>query len=197
MCKFSPASKEKIGNTIIYIVNHTGKLGKTKLLKLLYIMEETMVQRYRTPFLAIPYEVWKFGPVQKDLFADLSDNVFLMKDYISSYISEDKKYFKAKKEFDDSEFSPLEISLMDDVLALHGKKSATQLERILHQPDSLWYITAQRNNILSSFTDGSCNNSDIRIDFSELLSTEAEKEEYLDCLAIRRTANSLNAHSNV
>ena len=61
MCKFSPDSKAKIGNAIIYIANHTGKLSKTKLLKLLYIMEYTMVRKYHAPFLAVPYEVWKWG----------------------------------------------------------------------------------------------------------------------------------------
>lgn len=197
MCKFSPDSKAKIGNAIIYIANHTGKLSKTKLLKLLYIMEYTMVRKYHAPFLAVPYEVWKWGPVQKDLFADLSDNLFLMKDYISAYFSEDRKYFKAKAEFNDDEFSQLEISVMNEVLAEYGKKKAQQLEHILHQPNSLWYMAAEKNNVLNAFNDGTCNNTDIKIDFSDLLSSPEDKEEYIENLAIRRTANNYNAHANV
>lgn len=197
MCKFSPDSKAKIGNTIIYIANHTGKLSKTKLLKLLYIMESTMVRKYHVPFLAIPYEVWKWGPVQKDLFADLSDNLFLMKDYISAYFSEDRKYFRAKAEFNDDEFSQLEIGVMDEVLEEYGKKTVQQLESILHQPSSLWYRAAEKNNVLSAFSDGTCNNTDIKIDFSDLLSSPEDKEEYIENLAIQRTANNYNAHANV
>lgn len=197
MCKFSPDSKAKIGNAIIYIANHTGKLSKTKLLKLLYIMEYTMVRKYHAPFLAVPYEVWKWGPVQKDLFADLSDNLFLMKDYISAYFSENRKYFKAKAEFNDDEFSQLEISVMNEVLEEYGKKTAQQLEHILHQPNSLWYRAAEKNNVLNAFNDGTCNNTDIKIDFSDLLSSPEDKEEYIENLAIQRTANNYNAHANV
>lgn len=196
MCKFSSESKAKIGNTIIYIANHTGKLSKTKLLKLLFMMEEAMVSKYHTPFLAVPYEVWKWGPVQKDLFADLSDNLFLMKEYITAYYSDDKKYFKAKKEFCDDEFSQAEISMMDEVLNTYGKMTAAQLEKILHQPDTLWYNAAKRNDVLCSFDNGTCNSTDIKIDFSELLDS-SDKEEYLESLAIRRTANNLNVQANV
>ena len=156
-----------------------------------------MVRKYHTPFLAVPYEVWKWGPVQKDLFADLSDNLYLMKDYITSYVSEGKTYFKAKTEFSDDEFSQVEISVMDEILKTYGKKNAQQLEAILHKPDSLWYNAAKRNNVLDSFNDGTCNSTDIKIDFSELLADDNDKEEYLESLAIRRTANNLNAHSNV
>lgn len=167
------------------------------MLKLLYIMESTMVRKYHVPFLAIPYEVWKWGPVQKDLFADLSDNLFLMKDYISAYFSEDRKYFRAKAEFNDDEFSQLEIGVMDEVLEEYGKKTVQQLESILHQPNSLWYRAAEKNNVLSSFSDGTCNNTDIKIDFSDLLSSPEDKEEYIENLAIQRTANNYNAHANV
>ncbi len=197
MCKFSPDSKAKIGNAIIYIANHTRKLSKTKLLKLLYIMEATMVREYRVPFLAVPYEVWKWGPVQKDLYADLSDNLFLMRDYILEYSCADKKYFKAKIAFCDDEFSQLEIGVMDEVLKEYGRMNAIQLEQVLHRPNSLWYKAAKKNNVLEAFNDGTCNNTEIRIDFSELLSSPADKEEYAENLAIQRTANSFNAHVNV
>lgn len=66
MCKFSEDSKQKLGNAIVFIASRVGQLSKTKLLKLLYLMEEYMVKRYHTPFLAIPYEVWQAGPVAKE-----------------------------------------------------------------------------------------------------------------------------------
>ena len=149
-------------------------------------MESTMVRKYHVPFLAVPYEVWKWGPVQKDLFADLSDNLFLMKDYISAYFSDDRKYFRAKTAFCD-----------DELLDEYGKKTAQQLEQILHQPNSLWYKAAEKNNVLNAFKDGTCNNTEIRIDFSELLSSPEDKEEYIENLAIQRTANNFNAYANV
>lgn len=197
MCKFSSDCKNKIGNTIVYIASNTKRLSKTKLLKLLYMMEVAMVSKYHVPFLAIPYEVWKWGPVQKDLYADLSDEIFLMKDYVLSYYSDKKKYFKAKRSFCDDEFSQAEITLMDDIIREYGKKNARQLEKILHEPGTLWYNTASRNNVLESFKDGTCNSTDIKIDFSELLSDASAQEEYNENLKLFRTANNLKAIANV
>ena len=50
MCKFSEDSKQKLGNTLIYIAERTPQLSKTKLLKLLFLMEEYMVKRYHVHF---------------------------------------------------------------------------------------------------------------------------------------------------
>ena len=71
MCRFSEDSKQKLGKTLVYIAERAPQLSKTKLLKLLFLMEEYMVKRYHVPFLALPYEVWQAGPVAKDIFIDL------------------------------------------------------------------------------------------------------------------------------
>lgn len=181
---------------MIYIAKHTDMLSKTKLIKLLYIMEEKMVERHHTPFLAIPYEIWHLGPVQKDLFADLSDQLFLMHDYLEPYTMDSNKFFKARKEFCDDEFSQQEITIMDEVLAEFGKCTAAQLVSHLHREDSLWYKTAQKYGALEWFDNGLCNNTDIKIDFGELIDLE-HREAYYDSLAIHTTSNYLNAAYNV
>lgn len=196
MCKFSSETKEKIGNAMIYIAKHTNMLSKTKLIKLLYIMEEKMVELHHTPFLAIPYEIWHLGPVQKDLFADLSDQLFLMRNYLEPYNIDSNKFFKARKEFSDDEFSQQEMTIMDEVLAEFGSHSAAQLVSYLHREDSLWYKTAQRNGALEWFNKGLCNSTDIKIDFGELIDLE-HREAYYDSLAIHTTSNNLNAAYNV
>ena len=77
MFKFSESTKQKLGNAIIYIAHHTSSLSKTKLLKLLYLMEERMALKYHVPFIGIPFEVWQAGPVAKDVFIDLSDGPYI------------------------------------------------------------------------------------------------------------------------
>ena len=67
------ADRNKIGNAVVYIAERVPNLSKTKLLKLLYLMEEYSVKRFQTPFLGLPFEVWQAGPVVKDLFIDLSE----------------------------------------------------------------------------------------------------------------------------
>lgn len=96
MCKFSEDTKSKLGNAIIYIDNNTTQLSKTKLLKLLYLMEEEMVLYYHVPFLGLPYEVWQAGPVSKDVFIDLSDGPYLLKDYVTTEQTADGKKLISK-----------------------------------------------------------------------------------------------------
>ena len=42
MCKFSEANRQKLGNAIIYIAKRTRYPYKTEILKLLYLMEESI-----------------------------------------------------------------------------------------------------------------------------------------------------------
>ena len=194
MCKFSEDHKEKIGNTLIYIAERTPQLSKTKLLKLLYLMEKYMVKRYHVPFLAIPFEVWQAGPVAKDLFIDLSDGPFLLKDYVTTETKDSATYIKAIKAFNDDEFSECEIEMMNEILRIHGEKTAKQLVEEVHQKHTLWYTVAKRHGLLEEFANGLSNNSNFIIDFSEELS-DCAKEDYLESLAIRQTANTLKTKS--
>lgn len=196
MCNFSEDNKQKLGYAIIYIAERTKRLSKTKLLKLLFIMEETMVKKFRTPFLSIPYEVWQAGPVPKDLFIDLSDGPFILRDYVATYTAKNCTYIQAKKPFMDDEFSDCEIEMMNDVLKKYGNKTAKELVNELHKEGSLWWNTANKNNLLDSFNQGLSNNSDVQIDFSDAL-VDKEKDEYRDSLAIHQTANFLKAKGSV
>ena len=108
MCKFSEDSRQKLGNAVIYIANHTEQLSKTKLLKLLFLMEEYMVKRYHVPFMGLPFEIWQAGPVAKDIFIDLSDGPFLLKDFVKTEVQKDATYIRAIKPFCDDEFADCE-----------------------------------------------------------------------------------------
>ena len=87
MCRLTNSDKDKLGNTVVYIASHTNNLSKTKLLKLLYFMEEYSVRRFHTPFLGLPYEVWQAGPVVKDVFIDLSETPVLLPSFPSVHNS--------------------------------------------------------------------------------------------------------------
>ena len=196
MCKFSEDSKQKLGNTLIYIAERTPQLSKTKLLKLLFLMEEYMVKRYHVPFLALPYEVWQAGPVAKDVFIDLSDGVVMLHDFVTTEMIDGGMYIKAIKPFCDDEFSDCEIEMMNDVIKKHGNKTAKQVVEEVHKEGSLWHNVAKKYGLLEDFENGVSNNSSVLIDFSEGLSGCA-KEDYLESLAIRQTANVLKAQANV
>ncbi|WP_291564023.1 Panacea domain-containing protein [Bacteroides sp.] len=195
MCKFSEDTKSKLGNAIIYIANNTTQLSKTKLLKLLYLMEEEMVLHYHVPFLGLPYEVWQAGPVSKDVFIDLSDGPYLLKDYVTTEQTADGKitYIKAKAEFCDDEFSDCEIEMMDNIISRYGSLTAGQLVNETHKQGTLWHKVAEAHNLIEPFEKRECNNSDYQIDFSDLLSGKAA-EAYRESLDIRQTANIMKTY---
>ena len=196
MCRFSEDSKQKLGNTLIYIAERTPQLSKTKLLKLLFLMEEYMVKRYHVPFLALPYEVWQAGPVAKDIFIDLSEGAVLLQDFVMVEMKENAMYIKAVQPFCNDEFSDCEIAMMDEIIQKHGHKTAKQLVTETHQEGSLWYDVAKENGLLEDFASGISNNSSCLIDFSKGL-TACAKEHYLESLAIHQTANILKAQAHV
>ena len=191
MCKFSESVKDKLGNALIYMADRVDDLSKTKALKLLYLMEERMVLKYHMPFLAIPYEVWQAGPVAKDVFVDLSDGPYLLKDYVKTELRHNGTYILSIKPFSDDEFSDCEIAMMDDILKKYGKMTAADLVDETHKKGTLWYQEASQNNLLEAFNNHECNNSDIKIDFTKAMAPCAA-EFYKESLDFHQTANLLS-----
>lgn len=196
MCKFSESNKDKLGNALIYMAERVPDLSKTKALKLLYLMEERMVLRYHIPFLAIPYEVWQAGPVAKDVFIDLSDGPYLLKDYIKTESHHLGTYITPIKSFCDDEFSECEINMMNDILQKYGKMTASELVEETHKKGTLWYQEASQNGLLEAFQNHECNNSDIKIDFTKVMAPCAA-EFYQESLDFHQTANNLNTNAHV
>jgi len=83
MCTFSESSRVRLGNAVMYIAARAKYPYKTEVLKLLYLMEERMVQKYHVPMLSIPYSVWRLGHVSVDVFEELSDGPVLLADFVT------------------------------------------------------------------------------------------------------------------
>lgn len=189
MCKLTKPDKEKLGNTVVYIASHTNNLSKTKLLKLLYFMEEYSVRRFHTPFLGLPFEVWQAGPVVKDVFIDLAETPVLLDGYVTKQVKGEATYILPIREFCDDEFSDNDLVVMQEVMKKYGDKTAKELVALTHRKGSLWYNIANRKRLLHPFANNLMNNSDYTIDFSEEL-TESGKEFYHDQIDFLQTSRA-------
>lgn len=187
MCALTTSDRNKLGNAVIYIASHTTNLSKTKLLKLLYFMEEYSVRRFHTPFLGLPFEVWQAGPVVKDIFIDLSENPVLLDGFIIKRCTEEATYIHPAKDFCDEEFSDNDMVVMDDVLKKYAHKTAKELVLLTHRTDSLWYKIATEEGLLSGFENKLMNNSDYTIDFSDEL-PDCSKDFYKEQLEFLQTS---------
>jgi uncharacterized phage-associated protein len=67
--------REKLINAIIYFATHTKYCGKTKLMKLLYFLDFKYFKQTGKSVTGQDYFAWQMGPVPRDLFEELSDDM--------------------------------------------------------------------------------------------------------------------------
>ena len=160
---------DKIGNTIIYFSQHMGDLTKTKILKILFLVEEASIKKTGQPFIGIDFQLWKLGPVAKDIFIDLSsdESPSLLKDYISRDPN-DNKVFQAKAAFNNDEFSANDIKLMDIIVEFVKNKPAAYLVKHTHGTSSLWRKSAVKYGVLELLANELVNSTEYEVDFSLL-----------------------------
>jgi len=187
---------ERLGHSIIYLAERIPNLSKTKLLKLLFLVEETSVTKYGLPFSNMPFEVWQHGPVQKDVFIDLTNgaNAFLDK-YISAVKNKlgSEVIITPKIPFSDDEFSDKDMGILALVVEKYRKRTAAQLIKLTHKKESLWYQQAETHGLLEAFEKG-LTTSDVQIEFIDSISEDPKKQQmYLDQQEYMAASASLKA----
>lgn len=169
---FTKNQIDKIGNTIVYLSNDMSDLTKTKILKILFLLEEASIKKYGYPFFGIDFQIWKLGPVVKDIFIDLSEeSPSLLSDYIirdESNIS----IFKSIQSFNDDEFSDNDIELLKIISSFVKDKNASKLVKITHSPNSLWRKSAIKNGVMELLEDELINSTEFNVDFSLLFEND-------------------------
>lgn len=164
--KLSIEQVEKIGNTVIYLSTRVGELARTKLLKLLFLIEEKSIKESGKPFFGLDFKVWQFGPVVEPVYNEITnDKVQIFEAYFKKNRFDE---FEAVKPFDDDEFSLNDIKLLDEMVAFAKHKIAKDFVRITHAPGSLWTKTAKKYGVYEDLEYGDLKTTDYSIDFSML-----------------------------
>lgn len=170
---------DKLGNTLIYLSKNVGDFGKTKILKLLFLLEEKSIKDFGVPFFGFDFEVWQYGPVVEQIYEDLNGT---HNPILNSYIqraSWNPDEFEAIAEFNDDEFSNNDIYLMEKIIKLARHKTARDLVNITHGEGSLWRKTAKENGVLDKFEAKTLTKTNILIDFTTVLENDGYlKERY-------------------
>lgn len=192
MCRFSETSRVRLGNAVMYIASHAKYPYKTEVLKLLYLMEERMVQKYHVPMLSIPFSVWRLGPVSVDVFEELSDGPVLLNDFITLQFNGQGIKVTPSKEFDADEFSDAELQVMAEVMERYGQMNSDELIAETHKEGSLWRETAKEHGLLEDFDERRANSSSIVIDMGRQLCPD-DREYYNETLENRQLANLLRS----
>lgn len=191
---YSKDQLDKIGNTIVYLASNIKPLYKTKVLKLLYLLDEFSIKRYGIPFLNLEYKVWQAGPVCSDIFLELDDKPYLLEEYISLICENNTTRVEPIKKFSDDEFSDTDLQLLNEMVHKWGKMPAEDLVNLTNRETAPWYKTAKENGLLELFENKVTNTSDVVIDMSELIKGDEAKENlYSEYQEYNKVASSLKA----
>ena len=159
---------KKIGNSIIYLSQGVNELSKTKILKLLFLLEEASIKKYGYPFFGVDFQLWVRGPVLNDVFIDLSDEKpTMLKEYIKKSEFDDR-LFIANGDFCDDEFSDNDIAVMDIIIKFARHKNASDFVDFTHGDISLWKKSAIKYGVLEELEEEKIKSTNYNIDFSLL-----------------------------
>lgn len=168
------ANKELIGNAMVLIANRCKPLYHTKLLKLLYLIDEVATIKTGAPITWLTYNAWQYGPVAEDIYYSkrVEDNKF--GEYVKfDYSGENRYVVKPVVKFNDAEFTDLDLIIIDEVLQKYGLMSTKELIETTHAEGSLWNKTVKCNNIHFSETNKTSNTP---LDFAKLVENDGFKK---------------------
>ena len=174
---------EKLGNTLVYLARHVGDLSKTKILKLLFLLEESSIKRFGYPFFGLNFQIWKLGPVLKEVYIDLSEDCPNLLDGYIEKADYDNRLYITKADFNDDQFSDNDIYLLEKIRDFARHKTARELVDFTHEENSLWRRSAIKNGILQELESSEINSTEFVIDFSLLFENdESLRERYLESI---------------
>lgn len=166
---------DKLGNAIIFLCERVGQVSKTKLLKLIYLIEETSVKKYGVPFFNIRFDAWHLGPVARDLYVEITGETFLLDRYLDKVNDNGTINVIAKQVFSDDEFSDNELKLMEQIANTFKYSTAEELVNLTHREHSPWHQTVVEHGLLEAFEKKLATSSDAEIDLSRIVAGDEEK----------------------
>jgi len=170
------ANKAFVGNLILYLAEKCAPLGHTKLLKLLYLIDQESTIKRGYPMTWLSYKVWSLGPVSEDVYFSKNSGCNKFSEYVK-FVTEDDRSCKiipkSKIKFDDSEFSDSDMDIIDSIIAKYKSKTSRQLVEVTHSKNGLWDKFKKLYGL--KFTEDN-KTSDVEIDFSELIKDDKFKK---------------------
>lgn len=168
------ANKALVGNLILYLAEKCAPLGHTKLLKLLYLIDQESTIKRGYPITWLSYKVWSLGPVSEEVYFSKNNGCNKFSKYVKFATDNDRScVIKPKSKFDDSEFSDSDMDIIDNVIVVYGDKTSRQLIGVTHSVNGLWNKALKENEL--KFTEDN-KTSDVEIDFGELIKDDKLKK---------------------
>ena len=171
---------DKIGNAMVFLSKEIPELSKTKMLKLLYLLDESSISKSGIPFFNLQYKIWKLGPVAEEIFVELSDKPLRLGKYIGLKSTDGGTYIYPKSDFCDDEFSDNDLELLKNFSVKYRNVPAKDLVDYTHSPNSLWRNTAEEYGVYELLESGAITNTEIVMDMSCLVRDDVRKRNMFE-----------------
>lgn len=137
-------NREKLINAIIYFIENTSLLGKTKLFKLLYFLDFEHFKETGRSVTGLEYQAWKMGPVPVALQEEIGNPEKDLSEKIEIEVIEGNKGYKptnfvAKAIFDASHFTKRELRLLENIASRYDLCNAKEMVFWTHIEQEPWH----------------------------------------------------------
>jgi uncharacterized phage-associated protein len=134
--------REKLINVIVYFARNTQYCGKTKLFKLLYLLDFHHFRLTGRSVTGLEYRAWKHGPVPFALMQewdefepDLAAAIKVVPEPVFDF---DRLRVEPKLDFSDRHFTKRELQLMHDLAERHRNDMSPLLVGLTHEERGPW-----------------------------------------------------------
>ena len=133
--------REKALHAALYFISKTANCQKTKLLKLLYLLDFEHYRQIGRTVTGLQYQAWRDGPVAPVVDQEITYPSEEWQQHIKSTCNTGYQggsptwNLTAKSEFDSSFFSEREIDLLGDLATRYRSSTANELRRLCHEGD--------------------------------------------------------------
>jgi uncharacterized phage-associated protein len=167
-------NKNLIGNIAILLAERCKPLSHTKLLKLLYLIDEEATNRTGAPVTWLSYNVWQYGPVSEDIYFSKMEGYNKLSEFVRfDTLRDNTVVITPIAKFSNAEFCEIDLEIIDDIIEKYGSMTATQLVDITHAKGSLWERTKSKHGIQFSESNKT---SDITLNFVDLIGDDGFKK---------------------
>ncbi|MGQ8335665.1 Panacea domain-containing protein [Sunxiuqinia sp. A32] len=175
MCLGYNYKRDKIGNLLILLSEEIKPLYITKLLKLLYLIDEESIKKIGIPVTWLDYKAWKLGPVSEPIYNLKFEGT--LNPYVELVQTSWGTKIVPASEFDDSEFSDYEIDLVKKLARKYRRASSEELISITHKEGGPWDKVVREHNLTKIFNEDEVGISPFLVDLSELIKDQPDKLE--------------------
>lgn len=178
---FGRSTTKEAGNLLAYIAGQKPGITRDRMMDTVILISERLATEHHLCLLAVHYKIWACGPVQEDLFVDLSsDNLYIMGDYLRKEHSEKGDIFFTKVKPDITVFREVKQRVIRDVVAETAGLLDSELRRMVVGPGSYWEKESERIGYLKAFRLGICATSDREFDFARMIEYWEDREAYFE-----------------